>query len=292
MAREIERLKTLAQYGNSRIRGSRTLIVSESSVEAEMAALWNQPWPGFSGSSYIPYCVHTRAAYRPNGIVGVAIIQAYYDSGGFRQARQPGKARLYTETSAYTENVKREPEGEERVIEGADAASPGVFWQVVEGSNHGFRYRTKLMLETAYSTSQFNLGNIFALENHVNSSSLNLLGFGTVGAETLKCLSIRSGQQSGADIVDITYLFHWSGPGKTWNNSVKSQEGAWVLQKVPRFNAGGVFVDLNESAYVWTLGKKPVQNGEDWTLADAEPEDRRPFETTNFSTYLQGLSSW
>jgi len=291
MAVEIEGTRLIEQVGGKDYwQGVRTLLTTEGAVRSDCLSLYEAAFPGFSGER-APVCKRTRAIYHPSGVPNVAMIQAYYET-----ARKPGKARLVTQTQSRTEKIIYEPDhdnnNDSRIIEGPDAVYHWGYWTVTKGDPYTEQYDTILRLETAYYRNQFSLSDVLSLEGCVNEGGLTLVGFGDVAAETLKCLGVVTNQEYGAELVDITYLFQWSGPDVTWNQMVESELGAWVVQTVPVFNNAGVQTGSRE-AIVWLQGVKITKKADGTFLIEDGPAKLCiTHRAKSFAQHLSGLTSW
>ncbi len=113
----------------------------------------------------------------------------------------------------------------------------------------------------------------------------------------MKCLGVLTSRDYGAEMIDITYLFQWSGPDETWNEKVKSQPGCWVTSKRPTFTIesdGSRTSTGTKYAVVWMPGTKTVKLPTESVseIIDWPAEPRRTHRTANFQQYLAGLTEW
>lgn len=286
MAQPIRHTEILEQVGGRNYwQGVRSVLIYRANMELESIALYDHVWPGMSGDN-APVCKRTRAVGRPSEIDKLAMILAYYET-----RRRPGKARLLTTTTSYYEEITREPGDTARIITGPDPLYNWSFRQIVKGTNKAPAYRTQLRLETAYWRSDFSLANVLSIERSVNDAELELVGFGTVGAQTLWCPGVWTNSEYGGDIVDVTYLFNWSGLDETWNEQIDTQIGSWVTTRLPVLDSSDTDTDETRDAIVFRPGKKWVKSGDDWNLEDADVEPRAGFRVKSFDV-LQGLTQW
>jgi hypothetical protein len=206
-------------------RGQRVLVCEQVEVQNVLNGLVGTVYPGWGGD-FAPVYKNGRAIYDPPQYPGMALIEAYFET-----KRKPGKMTLKTSSRSKWRKVMKEPDGalggSGRVIEGPDAK--GNIYSVSAGENHVNGYVTILQIATAYQASSFDLSNALSLRGCVNNDPLGIAGFGTIQARGALLESVDTSKTYDDDIVDVDYVIAWSGPFENWNDSVKVQEGTYIV---------------------------------------------------------------
>ena len=117
------------------------------------------------------------------------------------------------------------------------------------------------------------------LKRSVNQAPVTIDTFGTVGAGTLRLLDVIASGKWSEYLMHVDYLFGWSGPDETWNESVEVQKYGFQVRRVKVHDTAGVA--MTQTRDMIEAVKDPLSN----------PETRSLFRLKDFS-FLQGLTTW
>jgi hypothetical protein len=188
-------------------------------------------------------------------------------------------------------------------VQGPDnTLGQGNAWRVTQGDPYLYDYDTSIIVSTAYESGTVDLAAIYALRNCVNDSDMWIQGFGSLAAGTVLLPTVMTRHVIGYDLVDVDYVFQWSGPyeEEAWNNGrLKSQLGTWAVQEVPVIDSARKVVKDSTGKpkkrhrtiwlpdYYWSSDA----NGGEGGLVSSEEETRTPFRTASFAA-ANGLVQW
>lgn len=259
----------LTAIGRESFRGRRPFIVSDDLVEGFVNTLQQteyRPWtimgkwaPKFRSAS-------TRSGFA----VGQTLIVADYET-----PRIAGEVKVRPTLVSELRKVIREPEGEERIIEGPDPEDPFQWhsYQVVKGDNTVPTPKAHFVVEAA--TETLNMNDIWDLVGHVNASTMPA----PIGAPPERALLLGAPRAEWVAVFNlwyIDYLFAYSGSDETWNTLVQSQKGFWAVKEKPVFTANfDIATTLGRKFVVeFVYGLLEFNDTDGFSMTPTEPEDR------------------
>lgn len=264
-------------------------VCPEGESESQANALHDSIMPGSSGD-YPPRA--KRVTVHHNAEPGRAWITARYKS-----SRQPGEAQLIGRMRRRAKKLKKDLDG--NVIEGP--VGDGIhYYRITSGTNIVAEGVEAMILRTA--VEELDLPGIRKNHNHVNADTLP--NFGNAPPGSLLLSDVAYNRQFGEHLWHVDYYFdvcpHHDEAGTvlSWNETLYSQKGTWVVTEVPVY-----VVDANLPVDQWaTTGelvrvKHPLPGyeyttiGDEQTLQAIEPEARRPFPEADFSN-MDAMLSW
>ncbi len=245
-------------------RGIRTFITVTGGV-ADAHNMQGKDFPGTfpdhkPNTSAPPECSKTRIIYDPGGVVGLAMVFAFYESTGV------GFGRLYTKD--VSERFKRMfVAGKEGVYDGGPPITSvvegfeqdGVHeWQVVKGSNVVTRTHSILRVDTSYGAGDVPYTTMHSRWDAVSSDEVKLPGITAIDAGKLWFMGATTSRERFGAIRDVSYFFAYSADG--WASEVKSRRGVWVPQEQPVLDKAGVAKDpeVLRTKLVFMPGKQLV----------------------------------
>ena len=227
-------------------RGIRTFITSTSGV-SDAHNMQGNDFPGTFpdhkvNTSAPPQCAKTRIIYDPGGVVGLAMVFAFYESTGV------GFGRLYTKD--VSERFKRMfVAGKEGVYDGGPPITSvvegfeqdGVHeWQVVKGSNIVTRTHSILRVDTSYAAGDVPYTTMHSHWDAVSSDEVKLPGITAIAAGKLWFLGAVTSRERFGAIRDVSYFFAYSADG--WATEVQVRRGVWVPIQQPLHDAAEALV--------------------------------------------------
>jgi hypothetical protein len=304
MGQPVSHINWIEKIGPTEYRGMLSYEIPSNQTQTEIDRLWFTQFPGVTGDSP-PICKRPRAVIEPMGMAGKTLIEAYFES-----LRVPGRAKLDVDVQAkrtipllfdlhgaaiqgvgygYADDGTEIPNDPSNPAAGATFipatnTMPRI-WRVVSGDPYMQVFTSPMVLSTAFWTSGFSLGNVYALcpggRPRVNAQPITLNGFGTIAAESLLCRGAKAQVIFGYDMVDVSYILDWSGPDQTWNELTQSQSGKWQAVRAPEYDAetGDEIENRQRTHMMFVPDGNP-------------PEPRVIYPNTNLFSQLQGLQIW
>ena len=244
---------------------------------------------GYSGE-YRPLC--TRVTTRL-GALGADkdLMLPYYET-----PRVPGKARIRTRTVRIPQTRLVDLDG--KIIFGPDIGGYTV-WRTVQGQPTTYVNVLRIILETAYPVSDFNMATIWQIVGRVNHAPVPVFGNAPKGSVLL--VGYDTNYKLTEDLIYIDYVFDLWPDG--WNNFTQSQQHVIEVHKVQSFLLGDQFDKptgpwRDMQVYVPDLRVKVDAHGTpqldangNMRLEETKAEPRRLFKEANFGS-LAATVEW
>lgn len=282
---EIEHSRRLIMLGQNQWKGVRSFLCNSSSVKYYCESYWDNPYPGFAGSS-APRARRIECTVHPFGWPANALIMVYYET-----ARTPGgKAKLAIRVRGKAKKKLKDLDGE--VIEGPDfliGQLHAYHWQVVKGDNVIWQPHALLKVETAEYLQNVNVSQILGLINHINSNPMPNLG--NAVPRSMLYLGCDLSYEYGDTLIYQDHYLMYSADPNGWNGEIESQMGSWVVQREPVLDGEGNFTADTRDTLIFKPARKLIGVGADAQLVEVAPESRRIYPEDEFS-FLGGLIFW
>ena len=244
---------------------------------------------GYSGD-YRPLC--TRVTTRL-GALGADkdLMLPYYET-----PRVPGKSRIRTRTVRIPQTRRVDLDG--KIIFGPDIGGYTV-WRTVQGQPTTYVNVLRIILETAYPVSDFNMATIWQIVGRVNHAPVPVFGNAPKGSVLLA--GYDTNYKLTEDLIYIDYLFDLWPDG--WNNFVQSQPYTIMVHKIPTIlltdrpdkptgPTRDVQIELPaKRVLVNSQGTPTLDSSGNLQFVDAPVEPRRIFKEANFGS-LSAMVEW
>jgi hypothetical protein len=265
--------------------GQRTFTCPDGSMPSELIALRHAEYPGTFDVGGTPICMRAAGVRHPRGIGKQSLLIAQYET-----RREDGKARLFARTSGRTIRILREPEGDQRIIEGIDTSGDyagQVEWVITEGDNTRPSSETILQLSTAYQRSGFVYSSTRALAGTCNDASGSLMGIVDFDEHQMLCEGVAITGVFGDELVYVEYFLRQLAEGESWFGQVYSQPGTWMPKSRAIYDDDDADSGAVATQMEFQLGKVLTDAG--WQTVS--PSARNPVREADWSS-LNGLATW